>query len=86
MKKLLALYRGEGWYNDAPAYDYYSMWAFQMYGPIWAQMYGHFYPEYAAQFMQNQADLIDNYPYMFNAEVSDRRTHQHEQPPDQTCA
>lgn len=68
LKKLLALYRGEGWYNDAPAYDYYSMWAFQMYGPIWAQIYGHFYPEYAAQFMKNQADLIDNYPYMFNAE------------------
>lgn len=68
LKKLLSLYRGEGWYNDSPAYDYYSMWAFQMYGPIWAQTYGHFYPEYAAQFMQNQADLIDNYPYMFNAE------------------
>ena len=68
LKKLLALYRGEGWYNDTPAYDYYSMWAFQMYGPIWAQMYGHFYPEYAAQFMKNQLDLVDNYPYMFNAE------------------
>ena len=68
LKKLLSLYRGEGWYNDSPAYDYYSMWAFQMYGPIGAQTYGHFYPEYAAQFMQNQADLIDNYPYMFNAE------------------
>ena len=68
LEKLLALYRGEGWYNDAPAYDYYSMWAFQMYGPIWAKMYGHFYPEYAAQFMKNQHDLIDNYPYMFNAE------------------
>ncbi len=68
LKRLLALYRGEGWYNDAPAYDYYSMWAFQMYGPIWAHTYGHFYPEYAEQFMKNQADLIDNYPYMFNAE------------------
>lgn len=40
LEKILKLYRGEGWYNDAPAYDYYSMWAFQMYGPIWAQMYG----------------------------------------------
>ena len=68
LEKLLALYRGEGWYNDAPAYDYYSMWAFQMYGPIWAQTYGHFYPEYAKQFMKNQRDLADNYPYMFNAE------------------
>ena len=68
LKKLLALYRGEGWYNDDPAYDYYSMWAFQMYGPIWATTYGHFYPEYAEQFLKNQLDLEDNYPYMFNAE------------------
>lgn len=67
LEKLLALYRGEGWYNDAPAYDYYSMWAFQMYGPIWANLYGHFYPKYAEQFMKNQYDLVDNYPYMFNA-------------------
>ena len=29
LEKILKLYRGEGWYNDAPAYDYYSMWAFQ---------------------------------------------------------
>ena len=68
LENILKLYRGEGWYNDAPAYDYYSMWAFQMYGPIWAQMYGHFYPEYAAQFMKNQHDMIDNDPYMFSAE------------------
>ena len=68
LKKLLERYRGEGWYNDDPAYDYYSMWAFQMYGPIWAQMYGHFYPEYAEQFMKNQLDLVDNYPYMFSAD------------------
>ena len=33
LKKLLARYRGEGWYNDAPAYDYYSAWAYQTYGP-----------------------------------------------------
>lgn len=68
LKKILARYRGEGWYNDDPAYDYYSMWAFQMYGPIWAQTYGHFYPEYAAQFMKNQREMADNYPYMFSAD------------------
>lgn len=62
---ILDLYRGEGWYNDTPAYDYYSMWAFQMYGPIWAQLYGHFYPEFAKLFMEHQHDLADNYPYMF---------------------
>lgn len=39
LKKLLARYRGEGWYNDVPAYDYYSAWAYQIYGPIWAEMF-----------------------------------------------
>lgn len=68
LQNILKLYRGEGWYNDAPAYDYYSMWAFQMYGPIWAHTYGHLYPEYAEQFIKNQHDLIDNYPYMFSAD------------------
>lgn len=65
----LAFYRGQGWYNDSPAYDYYSMWAFQMYGPVWAQLYGNkYYPEYAQQFMSNLHDLAGNYPYMFNRE------------------
>lgn len=67
LEKLLARYRGEGWYNDAPAYDYYSMWAYQSYGPLWAEFWGkHQYPEIAAQFIKNQGDLIDNYPYMFS--------------------
>ena len=68
LTRLLKLYRGEGWYNDAPAYDYYSMWAYQMYGPIWAHYYSDINPEYARQFVKNQTDLIDNYPYMFSAE------------------
>lgn len=66
LKDLLAMYRGEGWYNDAPAYDYYSAWAFQTYGPLWARLFGkEQYPEYAAQFIANQGDMVDNYPYMF---------------------
>lgn len=65
--KLLARYRGEGWYNDAPAYDYYSMWAYQSYGPLWAEMLGKKqYPEIARQFLENQRDIVDNYPYMFS--------------------
>ena len=66
MDEALAAYRGYGWYHDSPAYDYYSMWAFQMYGPIWAQLYGKYYPEYAEKFMTNLADMVDNYPYMFS--------------------
>lgn len=67
LKKLLARYRGEGWYNDAPAYDYYSAWAYQTYGPVWTEMYGKKqYPQLAKEFLENQRDMITNYPYMFN--------------------
>lgn len=66
LKKLLARYRGEGWYNDAPAYDYYSAWAYQTYGPIWVHFFGKQEPQYAAQFLKNEHDMVDNYPYMFS--------------------
>ncbi|NDW19485.1 DUF2264 domain-containing protein [Dysgonomonas sp. 216] len=69
LDECLDAYRGCGWYNDSPAYDYYSMWAFQMYGPVWAQLYGKkYYPEYAQKFMNNLSDAVDNYPYMFSKE------------------
>ncbi len=66
LQKSLEHYRGDGWYNDNPAYDYYSMWAFQMYGILWADLFGNqHYPEIAAQFAANFDDLNDNYPYLF---------------------
>ena len=66
LQKSLAQYRGYGWYNDSPAYDYYSMWAFQMCGMIWAHYYGEkFNPEAGRQFVSNFRDLVPNYPYMF---------------------
>ncbi len=67
LDKSLAHYRGDGWYNDNPAYDYYSMWAFQMYGMLWAEYIGKkYYPEYADRFMANFADLKGSYPYLFS--------------------
>jgi hypothetical protein len=67
LDKSLEHYRGSGWYNDNPAYDYYSMWAFQMYGPLWAEYFGKkYYPEYADKFLKNFDDLKTSYPYMFN--------------------
>ena len=66
LNKLLDRYKGEGWYNDAPAYDYYSMWAYQSYGPLWAEMFGNrMYPDIAKRFLKNEHDMINNYPYMF---------------------
>ena len=67
LQKSLHHYKGNGWYNDSPAYDYYSMWAFQMYGTIWSEFFGKaHYPEIAAQFTANFNDLKDNYPDLFS--------------------
>lgn len=67
LNESLEHYRGDGWYNDNPAYDYYSMWAFQMYAPVWSEMYGKkYYPDYARKFMNNFSELVDNYPYLFS--------------------
>ncbi|KAF2516929.1 DUF2264 domain-containing protein [Flavobacterium zhairuonense] len=67
LEKSLKHYRSNGWYNDAPAFDYYSMWAFQMYGTIWSEFFGKkYYPEFAAKLATNFSDLKDNYPYLFS--------------------
>lgn len=67
LQKCLADYEGDGWYSDSPYYDYYSMWAFQMYGTLWTMYYGdRLYPAYAAQFRKNLREMADNYPYMFS--------------------
>ncbi len=78
LNKLVGRYRGEGWYNDAPAYDYYSMWAYQSYGPFWVHFYGRhmkpasgsgladdIYQRISDRITQYQHELVDNYPYMF---------------------
>ena len=67
LEKSLNHYKGYGWYNDNPAYDYYSMWAFQMYGAIWSEYFGKtHYPEIAARFINNFNDLKENYPNLFS--------------------
>ncbi|WP_232333194.1 DUF2264 domain-containing protein [Mariniflexile maritimum] len=67
LNKSLEHYRGDGWYNDNPAYDYYSMWAFQMYGPVWSQVFGNkYYPDIAEKFKENFLPMAENYPYMFS--------------------
>jgi hypothetical protein len=66
LQKQLTHYRGEGWYDDAPSFDYYSMWAFQMYGRLWSHYFGQQrYPQIASQLAANFAPLKDNYPYQF---------------------
>jgi hypothetical protein len=71
LQKQLGHYKGEGWYDDAPSFDYYSMWAFQMYGRLWSEYYGRtHYPQIAKQLAENFAPLKDNYPYQFGRDGS----------------
>lgn len=66
LQKQLTHYKGAGWYDDAPTFDYYSMWAFQMYGRLWSAYYGsQHYPAIAAQLNDNFVPLKDTYPYQF---------------------
>jgi rhamnogalacturonyl hydrolase YesR len=63
----LADYRGQGWYNDNPAYDYYSMWGYQFYGMLWSEFYGKkTHPDIARQFTENFRDMAGTYPHLFN--------------------
>jgi hypothetical protein len=66
LEQALADYRGQGWYNDHPAYDYYSMWAYQLYGMLWSHWHGaRRYPELARRFEANFSEMKDNYPLLF---------------------
>lgn len=66
LEKALADYRGHGWYHDNPAFDYYSMWGFQLYGMLWAHWFGHErYPGHAARFVANFWEMKDSYPLVF---------------------
>ena len=67
LNKSVDQYRGYGWYNDAPAYDYYSMWAFQLYSVLWSDVFGEkYYPEIAKKLINNFQELNYNYPNMFS--------------------
>lgn len=66
VKLLINDYRGDGWYYDKPNYDYYSMWAYQLYGKLWSRFFGDkYYPELAAQFNKNYEEMFTSYPYLF---------------------
>lgn len=66
LHKNMSAYVGDGWYHDAPLFDYYSMWAFQMYGPLWVESYGQkHYPKESAEILKNLSEITNQYPYMF---------------------
>ncbi len=66
---ILNYYTGDGWYRDGHAMDYYSAWAFQVYGPLWCQWYGYENEPYLAQKIEeNSNKLMETYDRMFDAD------------------
>ena len=64
---ILSYYAGEGWYRDGHTFDYYSAWAFQVYGPIWCRWYGYENEPYIAkEFEKNSNELMKTYDRMFD--------------------
>ncbi len=58
---------GDGWYRDGQLFDYYSPWAFQVYGPIWNNWYGYEHePEMAKAFEESSNKLMETYPNFFD--------------------
>ena len=68
---ILNYYVGDGWYRDGQCFDYYSCWAFNVYGPIWCNWYGYEKMPYVASkieeasnaLMKTYADMFDNDGY-----------------------
>ncbi|GFZ30065.1 hypothetical protein CSC2_05910 [Clostridium zeae] len=64
---ILNYYAGDGWYRDGHCFDYYSCWAFNVYGPIWNQWYGYEKEPYIAkQIEENSNKLMETYSDMFD--------------------
>lgn len=64
---VLNYYSGDGWYRDGNAFDYYSVWAFQLYAPLWCAWYGYEKEPYlAARFEENSNRFMENYPMLFD--------------------
>ena len=64
---ILSYYAGDGWYRDGHTFDYYSAWAFQVYGAIWCKWYGYDNEPYiAAAFEKNSNELMKTYDRFFD--------------------
>lgn len=64
---ILSYYVGDGWYRDGQSFDYYSVWAFNMYAPIWNIWYGYEKEPYIAkQFEKHSNTLMKTYTAFFD--------------------
>ena len=66
---ILGYYAGDGWYRDGHSFDFYSCWAFNVYGPIWNNWYGYENCPAAAEIIEARSnELIKNFASFFDKE------------------
>ncbi|MBL4937153.1 DUF2264 domain-containing protein [Clostridium sp. YIM B02515] len=64
---IISYYAGDGWYRDGHSFDYYTPWAFHVYGPLWNQWYGYENEPYIAEKIEQYSNsLVESYPNMFD--------------------
>ncbi len=66
-QNILSYYAGDGWYRDGHRFDYYTSWAFHVYGPLWNVWYGYEKePWIAAKIEQYANAMTDSFSSMFD--------------------
>ena len=64
---ILNYYVGDGWYRDGQSFDYYSNWAFNVYGPLWNLWYGYENDKKAAKRIEDNSNkLMETYADFFD--------------------
>ncbi len=66
-KNMLTFYAGDGWYRDGFNFDYYSVWGFNFYAPLWNVWYGYEnMKDIALEFEKNSNALMKTFPNYFD--------------------
>ncbi|MFT4107521.1 MAG: DUF2264 domain-containing protein [Lacrimispora sp.] len=67
---IISYYTGDGWYRDGHRFDYYTPWAFHVYGPIWNVWYGYEEEPWIANKIEQYAnEMADVFSSMFDKEA-----------------
>ena len=67
LQHLMALYSGDGWYNDCSNYDLYNPWGFHFYGMLWCSWYGYKNePELADLITSRNREFMETWPRFYS--------------------
>ena len=68
-RMIVEYYAGNGWYRDGQPFDYYSVWAFNVYVPLWNLWYGYENEPYIAEKFEGYSNkLMETYADFFDCD------------------